>query len=356
MGAGDLLRRGRPLLARRPARCARATARLAAVLLAMGPLGCGGRDAAPGAASADGSPHPGGADSALVLELDGDALARTGAEVAPAEASQLAPELLAYGLVLDPAPASDALSNFAAARAAAEAASRELTRVEGLARDRENASAREVEAARAAAARARADLELADHQVDAVLGAARGELGDLGELGRRLSRRQAALVRLDVPGGGERPEPDRGAHLVAYPQVGEELAARFLGSAPDADPQRPGWSFLFLVDGRFAPSGPERGSPPPGSRVRARLATGGTALSGVRVPPSALLRSDGRLFVFLSQGHGRFERREVAARVLPDGSAFVTGGIEPGEPFVVTGAQQLLSAQRLAAGGGEEED
>jgi len=357
MGVGDFLRRGRPVVARRGARRARATAQLVAVLLAMTHFGCGARDAAPGGASAaDGSQRGAGEGSAPVLHLDEDALARAGVQLESAQASQLAPEVLAYGRVLDPAPADEALTNLAAAHTAAEIASRELARVEGLARDRENASAREVEAARAAAARARADLELADYRVDAVLGAARGELGDFAELGQRLSRRQAVLVRVDVPGGTERPQPERGAHLVAYPQVGEELAARFLGAAPDTDPQRPGWSFLFLVTGRMAPSGLVGSSPPPGSPVRARLATSGGALSGVRVPASALLRSEGRLFVFLSQGNGRFERREVAGRVLPDGSAFVTEGVEKGESLVVSGAQQLLSAQRLAAGGGGEED
>jgi hypothetical protein len=60
--------------------------------------------------------------------------------------------------------------------------------------------------------------------------------------------------------------------------------------------------------------------------------------------------------VFLSQGQGRFERREVAGRMLLDGSALVTEGIEKSDSLVVSGAQQLLSAQRLAAGGGGEEN
>lgn len=357
MGVGSFPWRSGSAAAGRRARGARAAVNLLALLLAAACCGCGGQEVAPGGTSAEsGGPAPPEAGSAAVLQLDGETLARAGLRLEPAKAGRLAPELLAYGRVLDPAPASEALANLAAARAAADTAARELTRVEGLARDRENASAREVETARAASARARSDLEIAGYRVDAVFGAARSELGDPTELGRRLSQREAALVQVDVPGDAERPEPERGAHLAAYPELDEELAARFLGAASYADPQRPGWSFLFLVNGRPGPSGQAGASPPPGSRVRARLASAGAALSGVHVPASALLRSEGRLFVFVSRGDGRFERREVVARVRPDGSALVTKGIDAGEPLVVSGAQQLLSTQRLAGGGGGEQD
>jgi hypothetical protein len=282
----------------------------------------------------------------LVIQLDESELARAGLEIEAAEASDFAPEVVAYGRVLDPAPASEALANLTSARAAFETSRRELARVEGLARDRENASAREVEVARAAAARARADRDLAEYRVDAVLGAARSEIGDPVELGRCLGQRRAALVRIDVPGGDGPPDPAHGAHLAAYPETGEALDARFLGAAPDIDPQLPGWSFLFLVTDR---------GPPPGTLVRARLAARGAVVSGVRVPGGAVLRSEGRLYVFVSRGGGRFERREVGARLLDDGTAFISDGVAAGEPLVVAGAQELLSAQRLAAAGGGDE-
>lgn len=311
--------------------------------IALAFLGCRARSVEP-----DAEPHAAAASegSALVLHLDADALPRVGVRLAAAEAGRLAPEVLAYGRVLDPAPANDAIASLAAARAAADAASRELARVEGLARGRQNASAREVEAARAAAARARADRDLADYRVDAVLGAARAELGDLSELARGLGRRRVALVRVDVSGGEERARPELGAHLTTAPQAGAELDARFLGPAPDVDPRRPGRGFLFLVTG----------APPPGSPVRARLAAGGDELAGVRVPESALLRGDGRLYVFVALGEGRFERRAVTALPLPNGGAFATRGLAAGESVVVAGAQQLLSAQRLAAAGAEPAD
>lgn len=318
-----------------------------ALSLALGPLGCGSNEAETGAPAAATKGAAEGPGAPLVVTLDEAALARAGIELASLEADQLAPEVLAYGRVLDPVPASAVLSNLAAARAAADAAERERVRVEGLARNGVNASAREVEAARATAARAQADLEQADYRVDALLGAARPTLGDLSELARGLGRRQVALVRVDVPGGRERPQPEHGARLTAYPETSRTLSARYLGPAPEADPRRPGWSFSFLVT---------EAPPPPGSPVWAHLAVTGEPVSGVHVPERALLRSEGRLFAFVALGGGRFERRVIEARVLPDGSAFATQGLSPGDSVVVSGAQQLLSSQRLAAGAGEEED
>jgi hypothetical protein len=72
----------------------------------------------------------------------------------------------------------------------------------------------------------------------------------------------------------------------------------------------------------------------------------------VLVPESALVRSEGRRFVFLSLGGGLFERRQVKAVELPDGGVFITDGVEQGDSIVVTGAQQLLSAQHLSASAG----
>lgn len=322
---------------------------LMALLMSLVQPACGTREAGESAGVTPTPPRAAAAPG-LVLQLDEEALSRLDVKIEPAVAGERAAEVLAYGRVLDPAPAADAFANLAAARAAADNAGRELARVRRLARDRSNASERELEAASTAEARARADLRVADHRVDAVLGEARGGIDDLEDLGRRLSRRQAALVRVDVPIGPERPEPERGARLVVHPETDAPVAARYLGTSPEVDPLRPGWSFLFLV-GQEAPSfDPRAPVPRPGSLAVARLATGGESLSGVHVPQSALVRNGDRQFVFVARGPGRFERRAVSAIELLDGSAMLTSGVEVGDPVVVRGAQQLLSAQLLSAG------
>jgi hypothetical protein len=282
-----------------------------------------------------------------LVRLDDESLRRAGVELVAAAPYRFVPEVEAYGRVLDPALAGEAVANREAALAAFETAQRELARVEGLARDAENASAREVEAARAAEARARADLEMAHARVAATLGTALEGVPDLSSLARKLGRREAALIRIDVPGGGIRPRPQEGAHLVAYPDRGGELASRFLGPAPDTDPNLPGWGFLFLVG---------EDPPPVGTPVRGRLRAAGEPQAGVRVPAAALVRHAGRLFVFVERGAGAFERRAVVAGALPDGGWFVSEGLGEGERVVASGAQALLSAGVLADSGSEESD
>jgi len=319
-------------------RC-RTALRGAALLGVLWAAGCGGDPdrPAPAAADAAGAPEP-------ELRLDGDQIARAGIQVAVAEERSSEPEIAAYGRVLDPALPVEAITSREAARAAFEAARRERERLEALARGDQNASAREVEASRAAAARAQADLALADTRLAGLLGAAAREDADLDSLARRLARREVALVRVDVPAGDERPQPDQGAHLVAYPDGNGALEARYLGPAPEADPMLPGWGFLFLVDGE---------PPPVGTSVRARLHAAEPTLSGVEAPASALVQQAGKPFAFIERTPGVFERRAVVARALPDGSWLLTRGVAPGERLVVAGAAQLLSAERLAASGAD---
>ncbi len=73
--------------------------------------------------------------------------------------------------------------------------------------------------------------------------------------------------------------------------------------------------------------------------------------SAVSVPVEAVLSHQGRLLVYVREGPGRFERREV--RLLGrDGDRAVLGsGVKAGEPVVVRHAQVLLSEEFRAEGG-----
>jgi len=316
--------------------------RLCAALLlaALGELACGRTDS-----KATSAPDAVPAGPPL-LTLPAEAVERAGIEVAAPAPGRREPELEAYGRVLDPAPIVAAIAEREAARAASDAAQRELARVTALAKGDQNASARDLEASRAASARASSDFAAADARLLGALGAAARDREDLAALSRQLARREVALVRVDAPAGGDRPQPERGARLAAYLARQSELSARYLGPASDTDPALPGWSFLFLVSGE---------PPPAGSLVRAWLRTESATLSGVTVPASALVREASGTFVFVERAPGSFERRAVAAQALPDGSWFISSGLGAGERVVVTGAQQLLSAQQLGSRGGGEE-
>jgi hypothetical protein len=309
-------------------------------VLAVG-LGCNRGAPADAAAERTAAARPGG-DASPLLELDSAALQRAGIQIVDAAPARFEPEALAFGRVLDPAPVIEAVAAREASLSASSAAQRELQRSEQLARDRQNASAREVEASRASAARARADLQVAEARLAALLPPALARESDLTDLSQQLGRHAAVLIRVDVPRSAGLPQPERGAHLVAYPDLAHELEARLLGPVPAVNPALPGWSFLFLV---------ESAPPPVGAPVRARLRMAGDALDGVSVPSSAVIQYAGRFVVFVAHQGSKFERRPVVARAQSEARWFVSEGLTAGEPIVSAGAQQLLSAQILQARG-----
>jgi hypothetical protein len=282
-------------------------------------------------------------DAGPRITLDAEALELAGLEFATAATGRFAPELRGFGRVLDPSAIGDAVAGRAAARALDAAASAELARVEELSRDQQNASRRELETARAAAARSRADLSIAHGRLVAVVGSALAHDPELDTIARRLVDREAALVRVDVPGDAPRPAPELGVTLTTYP-ASAVLEARYVGPAPSVDPSLPGWGLLFLVTSD---------APPPGTSVVARVRTGGDEQVGVLVPGSALVHHASRTFVYVAHEPGNFERRAVDAIALDDGSYFVGQGLAVGEQIVSSGAQQLLSTEIVGASADE---
>ena len=121
-----------------------------------------------------------------LLHLPADAVERAGIETATGEPGRREPEVEAYGRVLDPAPVVAAITEREAARAAADAGRRELARLESLANGNQNASARDVEVARAEAARTSADFAAADARLLGLFGSASRDGAELAalEIGR----------------------------------------------------------------------------------------------------------------------------------------------------------------------------
>jgi hypothetical protein len=285
-------------------------------------------------------------ESRLVLRLDSESVGRAGLETMGAEAARLAPEVMAYGRVLDPNPVIAAVAQRRAARAVSVRAEKELRRIRELARDEQNASERDLDAARVEASRASADLEIAEAGVVGVFGVAPASDPGLDSLMNEITRHVAALIRVDVPANSPRPDPRQGVTISSHPERTGALAVEYLGAAPVADPGFPGWGFLFVA----------REDPPPaGTPVSAWIRTTGSEMRGVDLPAEALVRHGGRIFVFVKRGEGEFERRSVDARSRGAGRWFITRGVQPGDEVVVAGAQQLLSAQLIPSSAAEEQ-
>ncbi|NDC63950.1 MAG: efflux RND transporter periplasmic adaptor subunit [Planctomycetia bacterium] len=69
----------------------------------------------------------------------------------------------------------------------------------------------------------------------------------------------------------------------------------------------------------------------------------GTTRDAMAVPASAVMRHEGKSFVFVPAGERRFRRRDVETGARTDQFLEVTGGLEPGEEVVAKGAFVLKS-------------
>src|ERR1041385_4676840 len=99
-----------------------------------------------------------GTNGEVTITLDAAAQKTIGLTLTQLVAAQFAPELKAYGRVLDPLPLVSQITDLAAAQVTAQASQSELQRLQTLA-GQNNASQRAVQAAEAAAARDQLQLQ-----------------------------------------------------------------------------------------------------------------------------------------------------------------------------------------------------
>jgi len=277
-----------------------------------------------------------------VIQLSPGTRERIGVQVTTLAETKLAQELRGVGRVLDPTALAVPFYDRESARTALDVAEKEYQRVAALQRGNANASQRDFEAARAALERDRTAFDSAQVRLAAVFGpelVARRE--ELAALVRALVAREIAVARIDLTLGDAASARPTGARVAA---LGDEDAetqdAVLLGPAPDTDPVTQGRGFLVRIE--HAPWSP-------GTALVGFLALGDRPTSGVLVPRSALVRYEGRNFVYLERPHDTIERRPVEIAQLTRDGAFVPRGLAAGEQVVVTGAQQLLSTELAGA-------
>ncbi len=260
-----------------------------------------------------------------------------GIKLAKPTSASVAPEVAAYGRVLDPTPLVTLAAELATARAAVAATEKEAERAQKLFAAGGNASAQAVETANANLGRDRAAVASAQARLAANWG--RGLAAHLDTITQALAA-GGTIARLDVL-AGEKPaaSPERAKVILAGSD--EAFDGEILGPAPVADPQLQGPSYLVLLRDHPLPAG---------AALRATLPGVGEATTALVVPRNAVVYHEGSAWVFVLGEEDTFERKLVTpGRSLGDGLA-LTGGIEPDEQIVVAGAQQLLAAE-LQAGG-----
>ncbi len=278
--------------------------------------------------------------SEVIVTLDAGTQQRLALKTESPAATNLSPEVKGYGRVLDPAPLVAAVLELAPAQAVLDASRKELERVKIL-RAQENASARVLEVAELAVRRDELALTAAHTRLG--LGWDKSVLGrkDLRAFTRSLGERETALVRVELPAGEGLHAPPASARLVTLAEANAVIVAQLLGPATDVDPQTQGQGFLFLAENGAAKL-------TPGAMVTAFLPTGGAVQTGVVVPRDAVLRAEGRAWVFVQTGAETFVRREISLEHPLATGWFVARGVAASDKLVVTGAQALLSEELKA--------
>jgi hypothetical protein len=290
------------------------------------------------------------ADGQTVVKLDPNEQSLIGLKVAPLVATEAPSEVKGFGRVLDPAPLAALVTEGATVRVALQASTKEYERVKTLFSQNQNASARALETAEAAMDKDRVALESVQLRLLVGWGKEIASRPDLSAFVGSLAARQAALIRVDLPLGDRPKALPVGGRVAPVGAPESEIEAQILGPAPATDPQTQTEGYLLLA---------KTDTLAPGTGLVAWLAVPGPARSGVIVPRDAVLRHEGRTFVYL-QRDDVFQRVAVTLE-RPVGNGWFSpvrandhSPLQPQEKVVVVGAQQLLSEELKGQGGGEE--
>lgn len=192
---------------------------------------------------------------------------------------------------------------------------------------------RTAQAAQAQASADAAKLALLRRRIGLEWGSAFMADGFRTRLLAELAAGRAALVRIDAPAGAM-----NARNVQLELGQGERLAVAVLGAARTADTR--------LQSGGLV--GVARGS------AVARLAVGLTApavlsgsvgAGGVLIPRAAVMRAQGKTFIYVRQGSAHFERRILTGVAPQAGGLFAADGARTGEAVVVSGAAAIFATE-----------
>jgi hypothetical protein len=277
------------------------------------------------------------------LQLHPDQQAKAGFVVAAPKVVELQPETKAYGRVLDPMPLAAALAEIESAESTLAASTKALARAQTLQADGDNVSRQTVETARAAESRDRIQAVSARARLLAGWGPAVAARTDLPALVEALVMQKSALARLDLLADETSSLPPSLVRVSPLAGGSTPQTAELLGPAPSADPQVQGAAYFALLREQPLPAG---------TTLVAYLAHAGPAQKTVTVPRSAVIYHEGSSWIYVLGEKDTFHRRRIQLGLaLADGFA-VTEGLSEKERVLVVGAQQLLSNELQAAGGG----
>jgi hypothetical protein len=265
---------------------------------------------------------------------------KLGLTTQPLAAATRADTQAGYVKVLDPGPLAQLDSDIVGAEAAAAASAAEAARSRTLNAADQAVSTKAMQAAEAQARTDASKLALLRRRVGLEWGAGVARLSgrQRGALLAEIAAGKAALVRIDTASGqglaGLRGlDIDLGAMGRVHAVV--------LGAARAAD-------IRLLSSGLIAKaSGPKAGALSVGLSLPVTLAVSGP-VTGVVAPRAALVRSQGKTWVYVRTAAETFVRKPVEDGRAEAGGLFAAAGFKPGEAVVTRGAAALFAAETNA--------
>ena len=305
------------------------------------------------AAAADGGPKEEEAKPEdFVVKLDKEKWQALALEKGEPEKAELKPQRIAFGHVLDPTPIATLDGELAAAEAALAASRAEHERTQNLFKNGENLARKAVETVEA---QFRADEIKSDGLRRSALIEWGPEFAALGSAARRefverLVRGETSLIRVDILPGDALAEQPKAARVLVLGREEQPIETENITPASDVDAKTQAQGFILRVDkSPFALR--------PGMALTAWLELPEKPRAGFAIPRSAVLRHDGRAWVYVQEEEEKFARKPVRLDTPLDGDKgwFIAegGGIKADDLLVTTGAQSLLSEELKAQGGGE---
>jgi hypothetical protein len=288
---------------------------------------------ASGQSAADSAPQlKHDATGEVVITLNAEMQERLNLKMTVPVTAQWQPELKGYGRVIDRATLTAAVADLESARTLAEASNKEYERMKGL--SEQNISAKNLESANAAATHDKLAFQsmLAKFVQDWGQSLADGD--DREKILSEVVNGQTALVRIDLSAGETLPSPPASARIVALTDETKSISGTFCSATTGVNPQTQSQSFFFLVKDWPGTSG---------AAVTGYLKTSGDPASGVIVPSDAILRYEGKNWIYVQTGDGEFTRREIPLDRPEENGWFVSGDLT--NRIVVVGAQTILSAE-----------
>ena len=145
------------------------------------------------------------------------------------------------------------------------------------------------------------------------------------------------LVRVDLPVGETLATSPKRARISSLSD--KSVEAEFLGTTSNVDPQTLGRGAIFLVK-------PNALGLMLGEAVIGYLELPGDPITGVVIPSEAVVRPEGRAWVYImNSGADAFTRTEISLEHPTQGGWVISKGVSTNDYLVVTGAQSLLSEE-----------